>query len=147
MKQNQIIVIAVVVLLVGAGAFFVGIQYQKMQRNQFGQGRFNGQTAGSANSQFRSGQNGMGRPVNGEIISSEDKSITVKLPDGSSKIVFVNDQSKIMEATAATKESLTTGKNVMIFGTTNQDGSVTASNIQLGSSRGMNIRERGQSQP
>jgi beta-lactamase superfamily II metal-dependent hydrolase len=81
-----------------------------------------GQTGGPA---------GMNRPVAGDIIASDDKSITVKLQDGSSKIVLVNDQSTVTEATTSTKQSLSVGKKVLVFGTANSDGSVTAQNVQL----------------
>lgn len=145
MKQNQILITAFVVIAVGVSAFFGGMQYQKMQRGQFGQGRLTGQNPAMGN-QFRGGQANMGRPVSGEIISSDDKSITVKLADGSSKIVLLNEQSKIMEATSSTKQSLTSGKNVMVFGTTNQDGSVTASNIQLNPQGGMRAMDREETQ-
>ncbi len=71
------------------------------------------------------------QPVNGEIISSDDKSITVKLTDGSSKIVLVSEKTTINKASQATKVDLKTGEKVAVFGQQNTDGSVTAQRIQL----------------
>ncbi len=120
--------LAVVLLVIGlAAGFFAGMQYQKSQRSQFLQA--NGQ---AGNFQRRlGGQNGNIRPVAGEIISSDDKSITVKMQDGSSKIVLLSGSTAITEATSAGKQALQTGKQVVVFGNQNSDGSVTAQNIQL----------------
>ncbi len=72
-----------------------------------------------------------GRPISGEILSSDDKSITVKLQDGSSKIVLLSDKTQINKATSVTKLDLKSGEKVAVFGSENSDGSVTAQNIQL----------------
>lgn len=115
------------VLIVGAGAFFGGMKYQETKaasgdHNQFGDGRQGfRQRAGNGNFQ----------PVRGEITSSDESSITVKMQDGSSKIVILSDSTTITEAITAAKQSLTTGKQVMVIGSSNSDGSVTAQNIQL----------------
>lgn len=126
MKNTVITVI--LVLVVGAGGFFGGMKYQQGKRpdfaRQFGQGQ--GVRAG----QGQGNRQGF-RPVNGEIISSDDKSITVKLQDGSSKIVLFSDKTTINKAAEATKDDLKSGEKVAVFGTENSDGSVTAQSIQL----------------
>jgi len=120
-------VIAILVVLVGGGAFFAGMKYQQSKQPAFLR-----QTGGVQGQRTGTGENRMGfRPVNGEIISSDEKSITVKLQDGSSKIVLFSDSTEINKAAEATKEDLKTGEKVAVFGTENSDGSVTAQNIQL----------------
>ncbi len=74
---------------------------------------------------------GGGGQVLGEITSVDDKSITVKNQDGSSKIVILSDKTEINKASEAAKTDLKIGEKVSAFGTTNSDGSVTAQNIQL----------------
>lgn len=128
MQKNSIIITVIVALVVGAVAFYGGMQYQMRQRPNF---------AG-----FRSGQNGQqfqgrgnfqgARPVNGEIINQDDKSITVKMQDGSTKIVIVSDQTTINKASEGSKSDLKNGERVTAFGTENSDGSITAQNISLG---------------
>ena len=113
----------ILVVLVGAGAFFGGMQYQKSQRS-LGRGQFAG--AG----QFGN-RNGQGRPVAGEIVSADDKSITVKLMDGSSKIVILSSSTAINREASGSASDLKTGERVLVIGTQNSDGSVTAQNIQL----------------
>lgn len=116
---------AILLIIVGAAGFFGGMQYQKMQKGRPGQ-------FSAPNGQMRRlGQNGTGRPIAGQIISTDDKSITVKLQDGSSKIVLLSGTTSITEATSSSKQALQTGKQVAVFGSDNADGSVTAGNIQL----------------
>ncbi len=125
MKNTWLITI-IAVLIVGAIAFYGGMKYQQMQRGnrQFVRGQF-GQG-------FGSGTNGMGsRPVSGKIMSADGKSITVQLSDGSSKIVLISDTTKIIKAATASAKDLKADEQVFVVGTTNSDGSVTATNIQL----------------
>ncbi len=130
---NQWIITAVLVVVIGVAAFFGGMQYQKMQRVQGFGGRFGqyGPGAQMMGQGRQGGNNTNARPVAGQIISADDKSITVKMQDGSSKIVLLSDSTAITEATSAGKQALTSGKQVVVFGNTNSDGSVTATNVQL----------------
>lgn len=122
--------IIVALVIVAAVAFFGGIKYQQTKQpdviRQFGsgQGARGGQFAG------RNGRAGF-RPVAGEIIASDDKSITVKLQDGSSKIVLISGKTQINKASLAKRDELKTGEKVAIFGSENTDGSITAQNVQL----------------
>ncbi len=123
----MMLVTAVLVILVGAGGFFGGMKYQQSKggRGADGQPGANGQRRG----QFGQ-RNGM-RPVAGDIISADDKSITVKMMDGSTKIVLISGSTQINKAATATKTDLKPNEKVAVFGTENSDGSVTAQSIQL----------------
>ncbi len=92
-------------------------QRQQMQQ-QFGNGtdRRGGLSGGSAS---------------GEIISVDEKSITVKLPSGGSRIIFFSSLTKISKSVDAPVSDLIAGANVMANGTANPDGSITAGNIQI----------------
>lgn len=128
--MKNTIIIVVLVLVVGAGTFFGGMKYQQSKRQVFN--RQFGNTQGQAGQAGRIGSNRLGfRPVSGEIIGADEKSITVKLQDGSSKIVLFSDRTEINKASSGAKEDLKTGEKVMVVGTENSDGSVTAQSIQL----------------
>ena len=62
---------------------------------------------------------------------SGDDSVTVKLMDGTSKIVLFSDKTEINKAQQAQTADLKVGEKVMVMGQENSDGSVTAQNIQL----------------
>jgi hypothetical protein len=131
---KNILIVSVVVAVIATGAgFFGGMTYQKSQvptgtarmanfAGPGGQGITRTGTGANRNS-FR--------PVTGEITSADDTSITVRLTDGSSKIVLVGASSQINKASIATKSDLAVGQTVMVVGTQNTDGSVTAESIQL----------------
>ena len=124
--MKNINILAIVLLLVGlGGGFFAGMKYQQNQTPQRGQFRGQGQNQGRQGS----------RPVSGEILSLDGKSITVKLQDGSSKIVLLTDTTSIGKTEEASKSALVVGEKVAIFGSDNSDGSVTAQNIQLNPGR------------
>lgn len=135
MTQKNIIITIVIVLIVGAGAFFGGMKFQQAQANntrsaqfttaqgRFGQGRFVGR--------------GMGAMATiGKIVSADSNSITVQMQDGSSKIVNISANTKIVKTDTASASDLTNGTQVAVFGTTNSDGSVTAQNVQINPANG-----------
>ena len=148
LPNNLIISVVVTLIIAGGVGFFAGTKYQQSKTvtstrspfaANFGHGSRNNRTEG-AQTQPNSGTinngtnrtNNMGfRPVLGEIINSDDKSITIKMTDGSSKIILISDSTNINKAETASKTDLTVGTTVSIFGQTNSDGSVTAQNIQL----------------
>lgn len=127
MKNKVVLITILVAVLSGGIGFFAGTKFQQSRRRTLGTQFGNGQMAGTGNQVGRTGF----RPVAGEIISSDDKSITVKLQDGSSKIVVLADTTEINKAEKVAKEELKVGEKVSVFGTENSDGSVTAQTIQL----------------
>lgn len=139
MKNTKNVLLAVLgAILVGGLGFYGGTLYQKGKVDRLGSA---GNVAGRPNGAMPrgGGQNlptmetrGMGfRPVVGEILSKDDKSITVKLVDGSSKIVLFSQTTSINKAEQVDATALVAGETVRVFGLTNPDGSVTAQDIQL----------------
>ena len=124
----------IIALVIGGAAFFGGMQYQKTQTSGLMQGQLRGPNGSGLQGGFQGrGGNGQGMiPVSGEIISQDDTSITVKMPDGSSKIVILSDDTNINKSSEGTQADLKTGETVTAFGTTNSDGSITAQNVSIG---------------
>jgi flagellar basal body-associated protein FliL len=139
MKKPIFIFIAVV-LIVAAGAFYGGMKYNQSknhlsnftrqnfqnmtpeQRQQMLQGNIGGNAATR-----RTGSNF----VSGEIISKDNNSLTVKLPDGGSKIIFLSASTTISKMTQGSANEIEVGKQITVSGIQNSDGSYTANNIQI----------------
>ena len=133
MRQNQIITLILIIIFSGA-SFIGGVVYQKSKSvvlnrtNQDYQNRNGvrgvGQAAGMMNGR-RGGQ------LIGEIISKDDKSITLKTTDGDNKIILLSSSTSINKTSDGSVGDLKVGSKIGIFGSNNTDGSVSAQNIQL----------------
>lgn len=138
MKNKKNIMLVVGFILVALIAFYAGTTYSSSKKianlpngNQFGQG---GQNRG-----MRTG----GGNVFGQIIAKDATSITVELrtPNNQngastttgtgSKIVFYTDKTTVSKTTDGTMADLVVGKNISVQGTSNPDGSVSATSFQI----------------
>jgi len=137
-KILPIILILILTVMVGGGAFYGGMKYaQSKSSSRFAnlspEQRQQGfqQLGASVTGGTRGGNSGSSGFTLGEIISKDDKSITIKLRDGGSKIIFYSDATEVDKFVSGTSSDLEVGKTVNVSGKTNQDGSVTAQSIQL----------------
>lgn len=124
------IFVVLVAIVVGIAGFFGGMKYSQNQRQNLRVNPGQQMQGGQGRQLFGQGRQN-GRPVTGEIVSTDDNSLTVKMPDGQSKIVILSASTQINKASEGSKSDLSTGKQIAVFGTENSDGSVTAVNIQL----------------
>src|SRR4030043_1965067 len=114
MKNNTVIIIAIISLALGFGGGYLFKNYQvgKMRPN-FGSQLPDRQRNGQGP------QTGFGGMVMGEIISQDENSITVKIQDGSTKIVILGDSTTYSKTQSIEKTELSTGNQVRVFGSTN----------------------------
>jgi hypothetical protein len=143
MNKKFIALIVVVAIVVGSASFFGGMKYGEMKNREVfkdvgdrfadlspdeRQARMQQLGAvGAGGLRERSG----GGFISGEILSKDDKSITVKLRDGGSKIVLFSSATQIMKSSSGSADDLKTGESVTATGTSNEDGSISAKSIQL----------------
>lgn len=133
MKVQKTLIVAVVAtaIVAGGAGFGGGMAYSKSKTiasrgaGQFGTGT--NRPGDAAAGRLRSGTGF----VNGSILSKDEKSITVKDGAGGSKIIFFGTSTTIGKTTDGTANDLEVGKSVMVSGTSNTDGSVTAKSIQI----------------
>ncbi|MEI7652951.1 MAG: hypothetical protein WCJ70_01575 [bacterium] len=119
--SKKALFLSVGVVVVGVVSFYGGLQYQSSIRT-FTRGNVG--AAGGA----RSAQ---GRPVNGEVISMDKDSLTVKLLDGSTKIVNISHDTTYTKTASASASEVLVGVKLGVFGQTNSDGSVSAQSVQI----------------
>ncbi|MEJ0021206.1 MAG: hypothetical protein WDN47_01350 [Candidatus Doudnabacteria bacterium] len=133
-KKHTITVVAVAIVF-AAGGFFGGMKYAQGKTAQMRQQRVAGAGfgAGGGARGARGGAGGTagGGFTGGQIVSKDDKSITIKTMDGGSKIVFLGASTQIAKSASGTPDDLTQGENVVVTGTANSDGSLTAQMIQI----------------
>lgn len=137
-KKNLPLVIIAALLMLGA-AFYTGRLSASSQSSMSGSDQrlgLEGQGRGIMNGNNRSqgGQMVRGNLVNGTIISQDEKSLTLNLAEGGSKIIYLSASTTIAKMTEATMADLSTGQTVTVNGSTNSDGSLSAQMIQLRSS-------------
>jgi hypothetical protein len=131
MKPIKPLYVIILVIIFAAAGFYGGTVFQKSQ-TRAGFERSGGQFG----ARFGGGQGGPGgagmMPVRGQIVSSGDNTITVKMQDGSSKIVDLTSQTQINKTATGTTADLKSGTTVTAIGTSNSDGSVTAQTVLIG---------------
>lgn len=120
MQKNKIaIIVGVICIIVG---FVVGILVGKSSGNQAA-------SQSGARQFVRNSQNGSS--VMGQVSAVTGNSLTIALPNGGSEIVFYSTSTPIMKSVEASSSALAAGQDVVVVGTANSDGSVTADSIQL----------------
>jgi len=135
-------ILIITVLVVGGGSFYGGMKYQQAsgtsaRSQQFGNGQ---QRSASGNKSF-------GGMTSGEVLSKDDKSITVKLRDGGSKIILTSDSTTVSKSATGAMSDIEIGKTIMVNGTTNTDGSITAKSIQIPSGDALAAPPEGRQAP
>lgn len=126
MKNKNILITILIAVIVGGVGFFAGMQLTKSQTNTNDQ---SAQVQQRGNARF--GGRGGNRGTMGSVINQDANSITLQLPDGSSKIVLLSTSTIFVKTDKASASDIKNGDKVIVFGTTNSDGSVTAQNVQL----------------
>lgn len=127
-KKYMMIWIAVTVVLV-IGAFLMGSRHgQTVAKNTFAQSRGGaGMNGGRAGGRFGAG----GGVVMGNVLTIDSTSMTVKLRDGSTKIVLYTGSTQVAKSVAGAISDVAVGSTISAIGTQNTDGSVTAQTVQI----------------
>lgn len=142
MNTNKKIGYIILAVVIAVGLFYGGTKFGEMRmsgaRSGMASSQFGGRTSGTAGGfAGRTGQASgrfnvaNGGATAGQVISMDDKSITVKLPDGGSKIIFTSPSTTVLKFEQGTIADVSVGTNVSVQGSANTDGSVTAQSIQI----------------
>lgn len=138
-------ILIIVLIIVCAGSFYGGMKYQAGKKTTANFASRDGfpnlanltpeqiqqrvqQMGGAGRTGNRQGGGGF---VDGTIIAKDDKSLTIKSSDSGSKIIFYSATTSVSKFSTGGASDLTIGETVTANGTANQDGSITASTIQL----------------
>lgn len=135
MKRWLVPVLIVAVIAAGVGGFFGGkATASKATTSQSGPPGNVPVPGNRGTGTFPGGRNANGGGfTRGSIVSKDDASMTVKLTDGSTKIVFYSASTAVSETKDISVSAVAVGTDITVVGKTNSDGSITATRIQLGS--------------
>jgi len=113
MKNNYLMTVVLVVVFAAAG-FYGGTMYQKNQAptsaNSFGGGAGGRGAAG-----FAGRRTAGGGQVAGTVLTQDAATMTVKLADGSSKIVLLSGSTSFNKSAPATVNDLKVGDRVAVL--------------------------------
>ena len=133
MKKDKLIMIGSGALLLVL-TFYGGVSYGKSSSGIKipGEGQFFNRDLGGQipnGGMMRGGQ--VGGFTGGEVTSVDGNGFTVKLRDGSSKIVFLSGATEILKFATGTVTDIQVGEQATVSGSANSDGSITAKSVQL----------------
>ncbi len=121
MNKNTIVT-TVIALVIGFGAGYVMHASPAPTPNAGGFAR-NGGTGG-----MRGGAGGF---LSGTVASKDANSITINTRDGSSHVVLISPSTTVSKSVSGSESDISIGSNIIVSGTTNSGGSVSATLIQL----------------
>ena len=137
MSKNLLLVVSIaIVIVVGPGSFFAGLQYGKTSGNQslklgFDASNMDRTSREGLRANMPNGTRGGAGFVSGEIIAQDSQCLTLKLQDNGSKIVFFSTSTQISKFDQGDLSDLALGKTVMVNGKENSDGAIFAQTIQI----------------
>ncbi len=136
--KNKLVGFIGALIVVGGGAFYGGLVYGKSHASTSGTPFaqiVGGRRLGGSNGVFGGGvgqdQGNRFGGVSGEVMKKDDKSLTIQLRDGGSKIVFYATSTRAIKAIENSMNDIAVGSTVTVNGPANSDGSVTAQLIQI----------------
>ncbi|MFA6304410.1 MAG: hypothetical protein WCV73_02555 [Patescibacteria group bacterium] len=132
--KKILLYVVIAVVVAGAGGFYGGIKYNQVKSDAaFAKGNLQNFRTGSGAGLIGGRGNGAinGGFLSGEIIAKDDKSMTLKLRDGGSKIVFYSLTTEVSKFDAGTADDLVIGQTVSVNGKVNTDGTVVAQSVQI----------------
>lgn len=138
MTKKTWILAIIAVVVVGGGSFWGGMTYAQNSQASSASSRF----AASGSFAGRSGAGGFagagGGATAGTVVQVGTGSFTVQLPYSTSttattgtKLVLVNSVTQVDELESVPVSNIQVGQSVTVTGTSNSDGSVTASTVMV----------------
>jgi hypothetical protein len=131
MDKNILVIGVAVAVIAGGAGFWVGSSYA---------GQAQSQTASGTQFSARTGGRGFGggNATIGTIVSVGNGTFTVQLPNATStgattgtRIVLFDSTTQVEEMQTVPATNLAVGKSVVVNGSGNGDGSITATTVQI----------------
>jgi len=128
--QKNTIITGVVALIIGVGLGYFGstaFAAKAPARGTFARGTLTASSTAFA----RGGNQASGGLLTGTVAAKDAGSITLDTRDGSSHVVLLTPNTMVQKTVAGSLSDVAMGATVLVTGSTNSDGSVSATSIEL----------------
>lgn len=128
LSKKHIISIGSVAIIIAIVFFFIGMVFAKgaSVKKQMKPGMMQERMNGAQNMRKNAGNSAVGT-----ILSTDATSITLKNRDGGSKIILMSPSTSILKTAPGTLSDLSPETTIMVNGTANADGSISATTISI----------------
>ena len=133
--MKKILPIVIAIFIIAGGTFYCGMkytEYKKDPRLLFSEER---QQFFQENTERNSVREMQRLPDSGffagEVINKDEQSLTVKMPNNESRIIFFSSATEISKTAEGSMEDIEIGRQITLNGDKNSDGSYTAKTIQI----------------
>jgi hypothetical protein len=127
--HKKIVTTAVIALVVGFGAGY--LTHTSPAQTQGTRGTLAGANGGNFGGMMRGGATAGGGFLTGTVAAKDSGSITLNTRDGSSHVVLITPATTVSKSVTGAVSDVSVGATIIVSGTTNSDGSVSATLIQL----------------
>jgi len=131
MSKNIIVSSVIIAIILVGVSFYGGLKYGQGKKQTFDRASFGQRDLPLGGNNVLGGNRTMGGVVSGEILSIDNKSLTIKSQDAGSRLVFLSASTTISKMTSGSTGDLIIGSNVSINGLSNTDNSINAQMIQV----------------
>jgi hypothetical protein len=131
MSKNIIVSSVIIAIVLVVVSFYGGLKYSQGKNPTFDRTSFGQRNPQLGGNNVLGGNRTMGGIVSGEILSIDDKSLTVKSQDGGSRLVFLSASTTISKMASGNIGDLIIGSNISVNGSSNTDNSINAQMIQV----------------
>lgn len=119
---KKIILVAIIALIIGGGLGYFGkalVSNHHKTTGLYHKGRM------LANKKKKS------KGATGTVVSDSNNTVTIKLNNGSTEIVYLNSNTSYSKITPASSSNITTGTKITALGTKNTNGSLNAKTVHI----------------
>jgi hypothetical protein len=131
MSKNAIVSSIIIAIVLVGVSFYGGLKYGQGKSPTFDRASFGQRSPQLGGNNILGGNRTMGGMVSGEILSIDDKSLTVKSQDGGSRLIFLSASTTISKMASGNIGDLIIGSGISVNGSSNTDNSINAQMIQV----------------
>lgn len=131
MHNKNLVTTGVVALIIGLGVGYEGA-HALATTPKTGAAAFAARgTGGAGFTGARGGNQAAGGLLTGTVAAKDSGSITLNTRDGSSHVVLVTPDTTVSKSVNGSLSDIAVGSTIIVSGSTNSDGSVSATLVQL----------------